>query len=173
MVCNVPNCIQKFDTIFGFETHYSLQHRYSCGECRKNLPSAHLLDLHLSETHDSFFAVLSEKKPMFSCFNEECTHKSITSDDRRDHCMTEHKFPQHFRFDRPIKVKKVSSSSNAMDVTTSDDTHTANPKTFNFGHNKKKSFEYSKVLTRKEQGTKTKILEDNQMVVDLLESLPN
>lgn len=108
---------------------------------------------------------------MFSCFNEDCPHKSLTSEDRRDHCMTEHRFPQHFRFDRPIKIQKSSqSSSSAMDVVTEE--VPSKPKTFTFGHNKKKSFEYSKVLTKK-GGTKTKILEDNQMVVDLLESLPN
>lgn len=38
----------------------------SCSVCRKILPSAHLLDLHVSENHDSFFAVKAEKQPMVS-----------------------------------------------------------------------------------------------------------
>lgn len=64
--CNIPNCEQQFDTVFAYESHYNTLHRFLCGQCSKHLPSAHLLDLHLSETHDSFFAVQAEKKPMVS-----------------------------------------------------------------------------------------------------------
>lgn len=38
----------------------------SCSVCRKILPSAHLLDLHLSENHDNYFEVKKEKQPMVS-----------------------------------------------------------------------------------------------------------
>lgn len=62
--CNIPNCNQEFDTLFAYENHYNSLHRFLCAQCTKNLPSAHLLDLHLSEKHDSFFAVQSERKPM-------------------------------------------------------------------------------------------------------------
>lgn len=62
--CNIPNCNQEFDTLFVYESHYNSLHRFLCAQCSKNLPSAHLLDLHLSETHDSFFAVQAERKPM-------------------------------------------------------------------------------------------------------------
>lgn len=45
------------------------------------------------------------------------------------------------------------------------------PKTnFNFGHSKKKAI---KNFWKKEETKKTNILEDDQMVVDLLNSLPN
>lgn len=36
----------------------------SCSVCRKVLPSAHLLDLHISENHDNYFEVKKEKQPM-------------------------------------------------------------------------------------------------------------
>lgn len=64
--CNIPKCNEEFDTIFAYENHYNALHRFLCAQCSKNLPSAHLLDLHLSEKHDSFFAVQAERKPMVS-----------------------------------------------------------------------------------------------------------
>lgn len=46
------------------ELHYNSIHRYTCATCHKSFASAHLLDLHLEETHDSYFAVQAERKPM-------------------------------------------------------------------------------------------------------------
>lgn len=40
--------------------------QYSCSVCRKKLISAHLLDLHVSENHDSYFDIQKLKKPMVS-----------------------------------------------------------------------------------------------------------
>jgi len=62
--CSVPGCLASFETLHEFEGHYNSNHKYVCGTCRKRLPSPHLLDLHVSETHDSYFAALAEKKPM-------------------------------------------------------------------------------------------------------------
>lgn len=44
--------------------HYNSNHRYVCVECKKSLPNPRLLDIHIQETHDSFFQVLSMKKSM-------------------------------------------------------------------------------------------------------------
>lgn len=35
----------------------------------------------------------------YRCYLEECNFKSKTPIERRDHCITEHKFPHDFRFD--------------------------------------------------------------------------
>lgn len=40
--------------------------QYTCSVCRKKLISVHLLDLHVSENHDSYFDVQKLKKPMVS-----------------------------------------------------------------------------------------------------------
>lgn len=112
---------------------------------------------------------------MFACFNEECSHKSVNSDQRRDHCMTEHRFPQHFRFDRPRKIQNADKSSTAMDVDIKGSSSSSKPKTnYNFGHNKKKAIRsFWKKDETSEVTKKTNILEDDQMVVDLLKSLPD
>lgn len=40
--------------------------QYTCELCKKNLISSHLLDLHVSENHDSFFELQKAKKPSVS-----------------------------------------------------------------------------------------------------------
>ncbi|XP_058461043.1 protein lethal(2)k10201 isoform X2 [Malaya genurostris] len=119
IICNVPNCHYSCTTVQQYESHYNSHHRYSCGECNKTLPSGHLLDLHLSEVHDSYFEaqVQSGKQPMYICFLEECSHRSKTSAERRDHCIKEHKFPHNFRFDKQTPAQKKSSGiSTGMEV---------------------------------------------------------
>ncbi len=60
-----PACFElTFSSIEAYETHYATTHRYQCSQCHRYLPSSHYLDLHLSEIHDSFFAVMAEKQNM-------------------------------------------------------------------------------------------------------------
>lgn len=71
-MCHVPGCVKTFETLVNFEDHYNTSHRYVCETCHKRLPSPHFLDLHISETHDSYFAALAERKPMvLFCFTFE------------------------------------------------------------------------------------------------------
>lgn len=65
--CNIPGCGATFKSTKTYESHYNSLHRYGCSMCHKNLPSAHLLDLHIEESHDSFFAAKAERDPMVSC----------------------------------------------------------------------------------------------------------
>lgn len=62
--CSVFGCMLEFDSLLQYEMHYNSSHRYICSECRKRLPSPHLLDLHISETHDSFFLAQTQRNPM-------------------------------------------------------------------------------------------------------------
>lgn len=183
--CNIPNCHKEFDTIFGYESHYNSCHRHLCNTCHKNLPSAHLLDLHLSEQHDSFFAVQSKTKAMFACYVQECKDVFMKPEDRRDHCITSHKFPHNFRFDAKSCTNKSSKSEAANDgteatieVSTDSADEIKKPlKGMNFGHSKVKTFKtdtsYAKVLTKNQKREQsTQIFDDNKMVVDLIASLP-
>lgn len=67
--CYVNGCTKSFSSMAVYNAHYNSNHRYTCVYCRKQLQSAHLLDLHLSETHDNFFLVSSAKKPMVRRFS--------------------------------------------------------------------------------------------------------
>lgn len=63
MRCSLPPHKEPliFSSYSEYETHYRDQHTNRCLECRKNFPSAHLLSLHIEETHDSFVQVKREK----------------------------------------------------------------------------------------------------------------
>ncbi|KAK9504444.1 hypothetical protein O3M35_010772 [Rhynocoris fuscipes] len=178
--CEIPNCNQEFDTLLKYELHYNSCHRYSCSMCKKHLPSPHLLDLHLSETHDSFFKAAAERKPMYKCFIENCTVLSKNPEERRSHCIEIHKFPHDFRYDfkKTSGKKKKSKVSNAesMEVSTSientstfDKNKTKNtaasiPGQFNFGHKKS-----GKVFNTK----KNKNNSESMNMTELMESLPS
>lgn len=44
-----------------FDAHYAREHTNRCSECSANLPSAWLLELHLTERHDPLVAAKREK----------------------------------------------------------------------------------------------------------------
>ena len=72
--CQAPGCTKTFSQLIESELHYNAVHRHSCSVCRKSLPSPHLLELHIQESHDSFFAVMSERKASYQCFLPTCPH---------------------------------------------------------------------------------------------------
>ncbi|NXG83324.1 ZN511 protein, partial [Stercorarius parasiticus] len=111
--CHISGCCQVFDTLEGYEHHYNTLHRNVCSFCKRSFPSGHLLDIHISEWHDSLFQIMAEKQNMYKCLVEGCAEKFKSSKDRKDHLVTVHLYPADFRFDRPKKVqsgpKHVSS----------------------------------------------------------------
>ncbi|CAI6365714.1 unnamed protein product [Macrosiphum euphorbiae] len=94
--CNVDGCTASFTSMADYDSHYNSNHRYTCIYCRKLLQSAHLLDLHLSETHDNFFKVSSVKKPMFKCFIVTCQTQFWNSEERNVHCKEIHNMSKSF-----------------------------------------------------------------------------
>lgn len=114
--CYNPGCLTSFKTLVDFEMHYNTTHRYVCTECKKTMPNPRLLDIHIQETHDSFFQVMSAKRPMFQCYVSECDLKFNDPVERRNHCVNEHKFPKNFRFDNAMREKKQNEPADKMDV---------------------------------------------------------
>lgn len=113
--CYATGCKAIFKTLVDFEMHYNTNHRYVCAECKKTLPNPRLLDIHVQETHDSFFQVSCTRKPMYQCYVCECDLKFNNPVERRHHCITVHKFPKNFRYDNtPNHVE--SSTAEQMDV---------------------------------------------------------
>jgi len=75
--------------------------KYECTLCRALLPTAHLLDLHLSEVHDSYFAAQAARKmPIYACLVESCEKKFASIEQRKQHLMDYHKFPKGYSLDR-------------------------------------------------------------------------
>merc|ERR1712154_607426 len=99
--CQVPGCKATFKQLIDSEFHYASKHTFACSVCHKSLPSSHLLGLHVAELHDSFFEVLSQKKPSFECLLETCAAsgtKFWTPEERKRHCIEIHKFSNKFKF---------------------------------------------------------------------------
>lgn len=94
--CNVNGCTSYFTSIPDYDLHYNANHRYTCIICRKLLQSAHLLDLHVSETHDNFFEASCVKKPMFKCFIETCPTQFWDCETRNIHCKEIHNISKNF-----------------------------------------------------------------------------
>lgn len=111
--CQIPGCPARFNQVYESEVHYNAVHKHNCSVCKKSLPSYHLLELHIQENHDSFFSILSEKKPSFQCFLPTCSCKFWSVEERRDHAISTHNFPPDFRFDQgKRKPRKKSSKEN-------------------------------------------------------------
>ena len=95
-----PSCskLPDFQSIQDYEHHYSKYHTHVCGTCRRILPTAQLLHLHLLELHDSFFATYSQQRNAYECFVEGCPKKCRTLETRKRHLIDKHKFPKRFDF---------------------------------------------------------------------------
>ncbi|XP_014240431.1 zinc finger protein 511 [Cimex lectularius] len=170
--CEVINCSAKFDNLLSYDMHYNSCHRFSCSECKKQFISPHLLDLHLSEIHDSFFKAQAERKPMYVCFVESCSVVSKDAKERKKHCIEEHKFPHDFKFTsdprtakktKPMKKKK----SESMEVEVESGANQSPPKpalpSFTFGKRRPaKTFDSRKLKA-----------ETNIEMKELLDNLPS
>jgi len=117
--CQIPGCTARFSQLYESEVHYNAVHKHSCSVCKRSLPSYHLLELHIQESHDSFFAVLAEKKPSFQCFLPTCTEKFWNGSERRDHVISKHNFPPDFRFDEVKKNPRKKSSKDRKENSSS------------------------------------------------------
>ncbi|XP_024885976.1 zinc finger protein 511 [Temnothorax curvispinosus] len=113
--CYVPGCRNTFQTLLDYEMHYNSSHRYACTECKVSRPNPRLLEIHIQETHDAFFKVLSEKQAMYQCYDSECDVKFNNPMERKEHCIRVHKFPKKYRFDDTPCCSK-EDESNKMDL---------------------------------------------------------
>lgn len=64
-----------------------------CHYCHIGLPNAHLLDLHISESHDNFFqAQVDRGSPVYQCLVEFCGERFSSVEERRLHLEHVHRF---------------------------------------------------------------------------------
>ncbi|KAI1894281.1 hypothetical protein AGOR_G00114200 [Albula goreensis] len=109
--CHIAGCSQLFDTLEGYEHHYSSSHRHVCSTCKRSFPSDRLLDIHILEWHDSLFQIMAEKQSMYQCLVEGCDLKFKTSKERKNHLIKTHRYPPDFRFDRSKKSKRTQEKA--------------------------------------------------------------
>ena len=89
----------NFKTCDEYDTHYQQSHTNRCSECGKNLPTAHLLDLHISENHDPIVASKRDTGwKTYACFVEGCEKVCADWKKRRSHLVDKHAFPRNYDF---------------------------------------------------------------------------
>lgn len=108
--CHISSCSAVFSILEEYEHHYNSLHRNVCCTCRRSLPTARLLDIHIQEWHDSLFTILAQRQDMYQCLVEGCGQKFRTSKNRKDHLIRFHKYPPDFRFDKAKKDRGAVES---------------------------------------------------------------
>ncbi|CAG7818473.1 unnamed protein product [Allacma fusca] len=108
--CQDAHCSRTFPSIEDYNAHYMSKHMHKCSVCKRQLPGAHLLELHVLEIHDTLFSLMAERKAMFACLAEECPEKFLTAAERYSHFHGNHK--HHELFPAFRHFQNVSENSN-------------------------------------------------------------
>lgn len=111
IICSLPPLCslqpKVFDLFSEYELHYISEHTNVCTECKKNFPTARLLELHIAENHDPFMKIkLQQGERVFGCFVENCDKLFRDHKKRRLHLIDKHDYPRDYIFsivDRGIR----------------------------------------------------------------------
>lgn len=94
-----PHAPITFSSYPEYETHYNQTHSNRCSECKANFPTAHFLNLHISENHDPIIAAQRDRgEKVFGCFVEGCEKVCSDWKKRRSHLVDKHGFPRNYDF---------------------------------------------------------------------------
>ncbi|GAB7333103.1 hypothetical protein MBLNU13_g04775t1 [Cladosporium sp. NU13] len=94
-----PHAPITFSSYPEYETHYTQTHSNRCSGCKANFPTAHFLNLHISENHDPIVAAQRERGgKTFACFVEGCEKVCGDWKKRRSHLVDKHGFPRNYDF---------------------------------------------------------------------------
>ncbi|XP_077520668.1 zinc finger protein 511 lethal (2) k10201 isoform X3 [Amblyomma americanum] len=94
------SCPRVFDSVRDFEGHYANRHRLACVQCHTSLPTVHLLELHIAESHDPLFAAADRLK--YQCVVEGCVERFASVSDRKQHAVEVHRYPAGFAYFPPL-----------------------------------------------------------------------
>ncbi|KAK9272960.1 hypothetical protein L1049_003340 [Liquidambar formosana] len=111
--CPIVGCGARLNSLEGFEDHYNARHTASCSVCSRVYPTSHLLSIHVSEAHDSFFqAKVARGFAMYECLVEGCGLKFKSYKGRQQHLVDKHKFPASFEFFKKAHTSKKQRLKN-------------------------------------------------------------
>lgn len=94
-----PHKPLTFSSYPDYETHYTQTHSNRCSACAANFPTAHFLNLHITENHDPLIAAQRDRgDKTFACFVEGCEKVCADWKKRRSHLVDKHGFPRNYDF---------------------------------------------------------------------------
>ncbi|GAB4847991.1 hypothetical protein Ancab_002652 [Ancistrocladus abbreviatus] len=106
-LCPIAGCGARLSSLQCFEDHYNARHTAVCSVCSRMYPTSHLLSIHVSEAHDSFFqSKVARGFAMYECLVESCGLKFKTYKSRQQHLVDRHKFPVSFEFYKKARPSK-------------------------------------------------------------------
>ena len=121
LTCDIKGCKETFKTTKAFELHHSNAHKFTCDECKRNFPSNFLLDVHLTETHDTMFDIKIERgEAAFRCLVGACAERFKNEKTRLKHLIEEHKYPSDFRFNKKPRERNKKAAKKGTDKSLSD-----------------------------------------------------
>ncbi len=97
--CGVSGCNKHFVSVAAYASHYAVAHRHRCRTCGAVLPNVRLLDMHVAERHDKFFAATAKRRPSYACVVDGCGGVFATPAERTEHLVQHHLFPRGFSYD--------------------------------------------------------------------------
>lgn len=110
-----PACDCVYESMAECESHYEERHVLICHVCSAVLSSEYLLDLHLQEGHDSFFAAaVEQRRALYKCLDPTCPAAGFHSTlERLNHLQSQHGYPKWFRF---LPKSKLMNDGNSIDT---------------------------------------------------------
>ncbi|KAI8824989.1 uncharacterized protein EV422DRAFT_240598 [Fimicolochytrium jonesii] len=96
-----PSCAAiSFTSVSEYEAHHENNHVNVCDTCRKTLPTRRILELHIMEVHDSYFAVLTSRgQKMYACLDPACPKMFANQNARRLHLVAKHAYAPDYHFE--------------------------------------------------------------------------
>lgn len=105
--CPITGCAARLSAMEDFEDHYFARHTATCSVCSRAFPTTRLLNIHVAESHDSFFqAKVGRGYPMYECLVEGCGTKFTSDKARHQHLVDKHKFPVSYEFHKRCHPSK-------------------------------------------------------------------
>ena len=128
-ICTQINCQACFSDFDAFDYHANTAHMHRCIVCCRDFHNSRLLDIHVTEKHDSYFEVLSKREPSYVCLVEGCDFKFSDDWERRRHLQQVHKYPKSYNFHNPTQHKRtVAKKSKEKEITKRGELKSSNEK---------------------------------------------
>ena len=92
--CPEPGCGARFEDSAALQAHYRARHYFRCRVCSRTLPTPRLLELHIAEAHDAYFAAMAARGGMvYKCLVDGCDAVFASAAARGQHVRDAHGWP--------------------------------------------------------------------------------